>query len=463
MSTVQTRTTEDMTVERRCPIDRAIGQELCEIWGVSDKELATLVQTEDSGGLAHADPELFRMFVAERRRQQETLELIASENYVSAEVLAVQGSILTNKYAEGYPGKRYYGGCEFVDVAEELAIERACALFGAEHANVQPHSGSQANAAVYLALLDVGDTVLAMSLDHGGHLTHGKKVNFSGQLYDFVHYGVDRAREQIDYDQVRELALAHRPRLVLAGASAYSRLIDFPRLRQIADEVGAYLVVDMAHIAGLVAAGVHPSPVPYAQVVTTTTHKTLRGPRGGLILCTKDLAKQIDKAVFPGIQGGPLMHTIAAKAVALRLAATAEFRAYARQVVENAQVLSDGLQAAGLRMVSGGTDNHMMLIDVSSVGLTGQEAEKALEAAGIATNKNQIPYDPKPPRVTSGVRIGTPAVTTRGMGVPEMRAIAQWIARVLRAPGDQAVAWAVRQEVRRLCGQFPVPILGPQG
>jgi glycine hydroxymethyltransferase len=463
MSTVQAQTIQDPTAERRCPIDRAIGQELCEIWGVSDQELATLVQTEYDGGLAQADPELFHMFVAERKRQQETLELIASENYVSAEVLAVQGSILTNKYAEGYPGKRYYGGCQFVDVAEELAIERACALFGAEHANVQPHSGSQANAAVYLALLQLGDKVMAMSLDHGGHLTHGKKINFSGQLYDFVHYGVDREREQIDYDQVRELALAHRPRMILAGASAYSRVIDFAWLREIADEVEAYLVVDMAHIAGLVAAGVHPSPVPHAQVVTTTTHKTLRGPRGGLILCTRDLAKKIDKAVFPGIQGGPLMHTIAAKAVALRLAATAEFRSYARQVVENAQVLADGLQVEGVRVVSGGTDNHMMLIDVSSVGLTGQEAEEALEAAGVATNKNQIPYDPRPPRVTSGVRIGTPAVTTRGMGVPEMRLIARWISRVLKAPGDKAVAGAVRKEVRQLCARFPVPILGPQG
>jgi glycine hydroxymethyltransferase len=282
-------------------------------------------------------------------------------------------------------------------------------------------------------------------------------------LYSFVHYGVDREREQIDYDQVRELALEHRPRMVVAGASAYSRLIDFPRLRDIADEVGAYLMVDMAHIAGLVAGGVHPSPVPYAHVVTTTTHKTLRGPRGGLILCAKDLDRKIDKAVFPGIQGGPLMHTIAAKAVALRLAATPEFRAYARQVVENAQALADGLQAEGVRIVSGGTDNHVMLIDVSSVGLTGQEAEEALEEAGIATNKNQIPYDPKPPRVTSGVRIGTPAVTTRGMGVPEMRLIARWIVRVLKAPSDEAVASVVREEVRRLCERFPVPILGPQG
>jgi glycine hydroxymethyltransferase len=462
MSSVQTQTIQDSTVERRCPIDSAIGQELCEIWGVSDRELTTIDQNGYDGGLARADPELFRMFVAERKRQQETLELIASENYVSAEVLSVQGSILTNKYAEGYPGNRYYGGCEFVDVAENLAIDRARALFGAEHANVQPHSGSQANAAVYLALLQLGDTVMAMRLDHGGHLTHGKKINFSGQLYDFVHYGVDRQREQIDYDQVRELALAHRPRMLLAGASAYSRLINFPRLREIADEVSAYLVVDMAHIAGLVAGGVHPSPVPYAHVVTTTTHKTLRGPRGGLILCTKDLAGKIDKAVFPGIQGGPLMHTIAAKAVALRLAATAEFRMYARHVVENAQVLADGLQAEGVRIVSGGTDNHMMLIDVSSVGLSGQEAEEALEEAGIATNKNQIPYDPMPPRVTSGVRIGTPAVTTRGMGVPEMRLIARWIARVLEAPGDRTLAHAVREEVRRLCERFPVPVLGPQ-
>jgi glycine hydroxymethyltransferase len=325
---------------------------------------------------------------------------------------------------------------------------------------VQPHSGSQANAAAYLALLEPGDTILAMSLAHGGHLTHGHKVNFSGQMYSFCHYGVDREREEIDYGEVRSLALAHRPRLIVAGASAYSRVIDFGRLRAIADEVGAYLMVDMAHIAGLVAGGVHPSPVPHAHVVTTTTHKTLRGPRGGLILCTQDLAAKIDKAVFPGIQGGPLMHTVAAKAVALRLAGTPEFSAYARQVVENAGVLAEGLRAEGLRLVSGGTDNHLVLIDVGSVGLTGQEAESALEEAGIATNKNQIPYDPRPPRVTSGVRVGTPAVTTRGMGPAEMAHIAKWIGRVLR-DATTSTCHAVRQEVRALCASYPVPILGP--
>ena len=450
----------EIVKDRPCPIENPIGQELCEIWGGSDRERVELDPTEYAGGLARVDPELFRMFVAERRRQQETLELIASENYVSAEVLAVQGSILTNKYAEGYPGKRYYGGCEHVDVAERLAIERACALFGAEHANVQPHSGSQANAAVYLALLNPGDTVLAMSLADGGHLTHGHKINFSGQLYHFCHYGVDRSSEQIDYDRVRDLAHQHHPRIVLAGASAYSRFIDFAQLREIADEVNAYLMVDMAHIAGLVAGGVHPSPFPHAHVVTTTTHKTLRGPRGGLILCAQDLAKQIDRAVFPGIQGGPMMHTIAAKAAALRLAMMPEFKVYVRQVVDNAEVLAAGITRAGLRIVSGGTDNHLMLLDVQSVGLTGQDAEAALEAAGIATNKNMIPYDPAPPRVTSGVRIGTPAVTTRGMATDEMTCIANWIGRVLHEPGNVSVASEVREEVRALCTRFPVPVFG---
>jgi len=446
-------------MERPCPIDSVVGQELCEIWGVSDGELAALEHNGRADGLATVDPELFAMFVAERKRQQETLELIASENYVGAHVLAAQGSILTNKYAEGYPGHRYYGGCQYVDVAEQLAIDRACTLFGAEHANVQPHSGSQANAASYLALLDPGDTVLAMSLAHGGHLTHGHKINFSGQFYHFVHYGVDRDDERIDYVQVHELAQQHKPRLLLAGASAYSRIIDFPRLRAIADQVGAYLMVDMAHIAGLVAGGVHPSPVPYADVVTTTTHKTLRGPRGGLILCRKELARDIDRAVFPGIQGGPLMHIIAAKAVALRLAMAPSFRAYTRQVVDNARALADALQEAGLRIVSGGTDNHLMLVDVRPVGLTGAEAEAALERAGIATNKNMIPYDPNPPRVTSGVRIGTPAVTTRGMGLDEMAQIARWIGQVLAAPDDDVLIARVRKDVRALCARYPVPIL----
>jgi glycine hydroxymethyltransferase len=403
------------------------------------------------------------MFVSERQRQQETLELIASENYVSAEVLAAQGSILTNKYAEGYPGARYYGGCEYVDVAEQLAIDRACALFGAGHANVQSHSGSQANAAVYLALLEPGDAILSMSLAHGGHLTHGHPINFSGQLYDFHHYGVDAESEQIDYDQVRDLALEHRPKLLLAGASAYSRIIDFRRLRQIADQVGAYFMVDMAHIAGLVAAGVHPSPVPHAHVVTTTTHKTLRGPRGGMILCSEELRRAIDRAVFPGIQGGPLMHIIAAKAVALHLAVTPEFRAYAQDIVDNARALARGLQEWELRIVSGGTDNHMMLVDVRGVGLTGAQAEEVLEAVGIATNKNMIPYDPAPPRVTSGVRLGTPAVTTRGMGEAEMSVIATCIGRTLRAPEDEVMRAEVRSVVRDLCRRFPVAVLGTVG
>lgn len=448
------------TVEKPCLVENLIGQELCEIWGVSDRERVVLGREARAGGLAQVDPELFRMFVAERKRQQETLELIASENYVSAEVLAVQGSILTNKYAEGYPAKRYYGGCEHVDVAERLAIERACALFGAEHANVQPHSGSQANAAAYMAFLETGDAVLAMSLAHGGHLTHGHRINFSGQFYRFFHYGVDRETERIDYDDVRKLARQHRPKAILAGASAYSRQMEFARLRDISDEVGAYLVVDMAHIAGLVAAGVHPSPVPHAHIVTTTTHKTLRGPRGGLILCTRDFAKEIDRAVFPGIQGGPLMHTIAAKAVALRLAMLPEFVTYQQRVVDNAAALADALQRAGNRIVSGGTDNHLMLVDVGSRGLTGQESEDALEAAGIATNKNLIPYDPNPPRVTSGVRLGTPAVTTRGMGIAQMKLIAGWVDRVLRDPDDVSAIGDVRERVRALCTEYPVPVLG---
>ncbi len=441
-------------------VAEAIWKEIRELWGISDQELEASERTGIRGGLADSDPILFRMFMAERQRQQETLELIASENTVSMGVLEAQGSILTNKYAEGYPGKRYYGGCSFVDIAERLAVERAITLFGAEHANVQPHSGSQANAAVYLALMEQGDTVLSMSLDHGGHLTHGHKINFSGLLYRFVHYGVDPVSERIDYDQVRELALTHRPKVLLAGASAYPRIIDFARMRQIADEVGAYLVVDMAHIAGLVAAGVHPSPVPYAQVVTTTTHKTLRGPRGGMILCTKELAKKIDRAVFPGIQGGPLMHVIAAKAVALREAMRPEFADYARNTVRNADALARALQAEGLRIVSGGTDNHLLLVDLRPFGLTGKVAETVLEDAGIAVNKNLIPYDPQPPMTTSGIRIGTPAVTTRGMGVSEMSIIARLIGQLLRNPEDQQVLEQVRAEVKALCRQFPVPIIG---
>jgi glycine hydroxymethyltransferase len=429
-----------------------------EVWGVSEQERHEVEQVGWVGGLAHSDPILYRMFVAERRRQQETLELIASENTVSAAVLAAQGSILTNKYAEGYPGKRYYAGCEFVNIAERLAIERALDLFQAEHANVQSHSGSQANAAAYLALLKPGDPVLAMNLAHGGHLTHGHEINFSGQYYHFFHYGVDRESEQIDYEQVRELALKRKPRLIVAGASAYSRLIDFPRLRAIADEVGAYLMVDMAHIAGLVAGGAHPSPVPYAHVVTTTTHKTLRGPRGGLILCTRELGSKIDRAVFPGTQGGPLMHIIAAKAVALREAMQPEFSEYAHQVVRNAKALAKGVEAEGLRIVSGGTDNHLMLVDLRNAGWTGKDAEGVLEAAGITVNKNLIPYDPESPSVTSGIRLGTPAATTRGMGTAEMTQVAHLIGRALQTPQDTVALGEIRAAVRELCKRFPVPI-----
>ena len=440
--------------------ERAIWEEMRNIWGVSEQQLTEIQELGWMGGLSRSDPILFEMFVAERQRQQETLELIASENYVSADVLAAQGSILTNKYAEGYPGHRYYGGCQIVNIAERLAVERAMNLFGAEHANVQPHSGSQANAAAYMALIEPGDTVLAMSLAHGGHLTHGHPINFSGHLYHFVHYGVDRQSEQIDYDQVRALALEHKPRLLLAGASAYSRVIDFRRLRAIADEVGAKFMVDMAHIAGLVAAGAHPSPVPHAHVVTTTTHKTLRGPRAGLILCTADLAKDIDRAVFPGTQGGPLMHVIAAKAVALREAMRPEFATYAREVVDSAQALAQALQQEGLRVVSGGTDNHMMLVDLQGVGLTGKDAETMLEEVGIAVNKNMIPFDPRSPMVTSGIRLGTAAVTTRGIHASHMPRIAQWIARALREKDDAAALQDVRQSVRELCLRYPVPIVG---
>jgi glycine hydroxymethyltransferase len=406
--------------------------------------------------IAAADPELAAAVADEARREAETIELIASENYVSKAVRAAQGSLLTNKYAEGYPGARYYGGCQFVDVAERLALQRAKALFGAEHANVQPHSGSQANAAAYQALLKLGDTVLAMDLAHGGHLTHGSRLSFSGKQYHFVHYGVSRGDERIDYDALEAQAREVQPRLIVAGASAYPRIIDFPRLRQIADAVGARLMVDMAHIAGLVVGGVHPSPVPWADVVTTTTHKTLRGPRGGLILCRKELARAIDRAVFPGIQGGPLMHVIAAKAVALAEAARPEFAAYTRRIVANAVALGEGLAREGLRLVSGGTDNHLLLVDVRPQGVTGAAAEAALERAGIALNANMIPYDPQPPRVTSGVRLGTPAVTTRGMGLAEMAAIAGMIGRVLRSPQDAALAAEVRAEAVALCRAFPL-------
>jgi len=407
--------------------------------------------------LGVVDPELLEAIRAERGRQCDQIELIASENYVSDAVLVAQGSVLTNKYAEGYPEHRYYGGCEFVDVAEDLARERAKKLFGAEYANVQPHSGSQANAAAYLALLDPGDTILAMKLDHGGHLTHGAKFNFSGQFYNFVHYGVSPETEMLDYDTIAELAKKHKPRLILAGASAYPRIIDFPRLRQIADSVGAYLMVDMAHIAGLIAAGVHPSPVPYCDVITSTTHKTLRGPRAGLILCKAEHANKIDKAVFPGLQGGPLMHIIAAKAVAFAEALRPEFKAYAQAVVDNALVLATHMGDDGLRIVSGGTDNHLMLVDVRSANITGQEAEDALEQIGITVNKNLIPFDPAPPRVTSGIRLGTPAVTTRGFGPAQMEIIASCIVRALRSPTDETLKRELRKITRDFCDCFPVP------
>ena len=406
--------------------------------------------------LERVDPELAGHVRAEEARQRETIELIASENLSSAAVRAAQGTVLTNKYAEGYPGERYYGGCVHVDEVERLAIERCQQLFGCDHANVQPHSGSQANAAAYLSVLDIGDTVLAMSLAHGGHLTHGHRLSFSGRDYRFVPYGVDRETECIDYEALHALAKRERPKLIVAGASAYARVIDFARLRRIADEVGALLMVDMAHIAGLVAAGVHPSPVPHAELVTSTTHKTLRGPRGGLALCQEDYARSLDRAVFPGIQGGPLMHVIAAKAVAFREAMQPGFVDYQKAVVANAQALGVGLVDAGFRLVSGGTDNHMLLVDVGQKGITGADAETWLERAGIACNKNMIPFDPRPPRVTSGIRLGTPAATTRGMGVAEMARIAQWIARVLDAHADGDVVAEVRDETRALTEAFPL-------
>ena len=410
-----------------------------------------------AGALAATDPEIFQAVKNEERRQRENLELIASENYTSRAVCEAQGSVLTNKYAEGYPGKRWYSGCEFVDVAERLAIERAKQLFGADHANVQPHCGSSANMAVYFAMLQPGDTVLAMSLAHGGHLTHGHQLNFSGRFFKIAPYGVDAKTEQLDYDALAALARAHKPKLVLAGASAYPRIFDFPRLRAIADEVGALLMVDMAHFAGLVAGGVHPSPVPYADFVTSTTHKTLRGPRAGLILCRAKYAADIDKQVFPGLQGGPLEHVIAAKAVCFHEALQPTFKDYARQVVANAKVLAGALAAGGLRIVSGGTDNHLMLADVTTLGLTGKDAANALDKARITVNKNAIPFDTKSPFVTSGIRIGTPAVTTRGMKEPEMELIAKCIHEVLAAPTDEAQLARVREQVMALTARFPVP------
>ena len=413
--------------------------------------------TDSARAIAHVDPQIADAIEREAKRQHDGLELIASENYPSPPVLAAMGSILTNKYAEGYPGRRYYGGCEFVDIVETLAIERATTLFGAEHANVQPHSGSQANLAAYYALLEPGDTAMGLELNHGGHLSHGLPVNLSGRWFQFVSYGVDRETERIDYDAMAAAARQHRPKVIVVGATAYPRHYDFARAAEIAQDVDATLMVDMAHFAGLVAGGVHPSPVPYAPVVTTTTHKTLRGPRSALILTNDDLAREIDRAVFPGTSGGPHMHTIAAKAVALREAATPEFAAYAAQIVANAKALAEGLQSEGLRLVSGGTDNHLMLVDVAVKGLTGKAAETTLDAAGITANKNTIPYDEQRPTVTSGVRIGTPALTTRGMREAEMADVAKLIGRVLDAIDDETVREAVRADVRDLAAAFPIP------
>jgi glycine hydroxymethyltransferase len=410
----------------------------------------------DSRNLKAADPEVWSAIARERQRQNEGLELIASENFVSRAVLEAMGSVLTNKYAEGYPGKRYYGGCEWVDVAERLAIDRAKALFGCEHVNVQPHSGTQANMAVYFGFLKPGDRLMGMDLSSGGHLTHGHRLSYSGRDFEVVAYGVDRQGERIDYDAAEALAMEQRPKLIVCGASAYSRVIDFARFRQIADRCGALLMADIAHIAGLVAAGIHPSPVPHCDFVTTTTHKTLRGPRAGMVMCKERYAKDLDRAVFPGIQGGPLMHIIAAKAVALKEAAAPEFASYQRQIVANATRLAARLVERGFRIVSGGTDNHVFLVDVAARGLTGKVAEKALERALITVNKNTIPYDQNPPMVASGVRIGTPAVTTRGMGGPEMDRIGDLIAAVLAEAESEAAAAAVADQVRQLCLQFPL-------
>ena len=406
--------------------------------------------------LSETDPEIAKAIASERHRQNSGLELIASENFVSQAVLEAAGSVLTNKYAEGYPGKRYYGGCEFVDVAESLAIARAKELFGAEHANVQPHSGAQANMSVYFTLLKPGDTVLGMNLSHGGHLTHGHPLNFSGKLYTIVPYGVRAEDEQIDYDELERLAHQHRPKMIMVGASAYPRVIDFERIGRVGKDTGSPVVTDMAHIAGLVAARIHPTPVPHSDFVTTTTHKTLRGPRGGLVLCRAQHAKDLDRSLFPGVQGGPLMHVIAAKAVCLKEAMEPGFVEYQRQIVANAKRLAAGLSASGFRLVSGGTDNHLMLVDVFSRGLTGKVAEAALGQAGITVNKNAIPFDKNPPMVASGIRIGTPAITSRGMREPEMDAIAGFIARALASPDDGAVLSAVKSEVEALCRKFPL-------
>jgi glycine hydroxymethyltransferase len=411
---------------------------------------------DQNAPLAVADPEIAAQIENEVVRQHEGLEMIASENFVSRAVLEAAGTVFTNKYAEGYPGKRYYGGCEFADVVENLARDRAKKLFGAEHANVQPHSGSQANAAAYMSIISPGDTVLGLDLAHGGHLTHGHKLNFSGKLYRIVGYQVRKDTEMIDYDELEELAVREKPKVIVGGGSAYPRIFDFPRMRAIADKVGAFLMVDMAHFAGLVAGGAHPSPVPHAHITTTTTHKTLRGPRAGLILCNQDLAANVDRAVFPGQQGGPLVHIVAAKAVAFKEALDPSFSTYAHQVVANAKVLADALAGEGFRIISGGTDNHLMLVDVFQKGMFGSEAENALGAAGITVNKNAIPYDTNPPMKPSGIRIGTPALTTRGMKEGEMRQIATWIARALEQRNDEAALRRIRGEVSELADRFPL-------
>jgi len=409
-----------------------------------------------SDNLKSYDPAIAAAIVKETERQEYSLEFIASENFVSERVLEAQGSVMTNKYAEGYPAKRYYGGCEFVDEAEQLAIDRAKELFGAEHANVQAHSGSQANMAVYFAVCQPGDTILGMNLAHGGHLTHGSPVNFSGKLFNIVPYGVREDTGTIDYEEVERLAVEHQPKMIVVGASAYPRVLDFPAFRRIADKVGAVVMVDMAHIAGLVAAGVHPSPVPYAEFVTTTTHKTLRGPRGGMILCREEYAKVLNSNIFPGIQGGPLMHVIAAKAVAFKEALEPGFKDYSRQVVKNAQALAETLVAEGFKLVSGGTDNHLMLLDFTGTELTGKVAEAVLEEAGITVNKNAVPFDTRSPFVTSGIRIGTPASTTRGLKETEMQQVGRWISRALNNAEDKALLAEIRQQVRELCSRFPL-------
>jgi glycine hydroxymethyltransferase len=415
------------------------------------------VKTAKAFPSAQRDSEVARILRLEAERQASSINLIASENHASRAVLEAQSSVLTDKYAEGYPGHRYYGGCVYIDTIEDLAVDRARKLFKAEHANVQAHSGAQANMAAYSVLLEHGDTVMGMRLSHGGHLTHGSDVNFSGKWYNVVPYGVDPKSEMLDYDEIERLALEHRPKLIIAGASSYSRMIDFERLGYIADKAGARLLADMAHIAGIVAAGLHPSPVPHADVTTSTTQKTLRGPRGGFILCGKGLASAIDAAVFPGMQGGPFMHIIAAKAVCFLEAMQPEFVDYQKSVLKNARVLASELQLHGMRVVSGGTDNHMVLVDLSSQGMNGKDAEEALWAAGISVNRNTIPFDPNPPRITSGIRTGTAAVTTRGFGTEEMKRIASFIAKVLSPSGDKRVQKQVRQEVREMCQQFPIP------